>query len=96
MIDLGLSYSTPFSILFQLVRGGHSIHSCFPGVLLTVFAQYCIQATLLSHKTVESSERGMNPIAMNNINHWKELAKLGIEPAVCRLQNLILCRLEYG
>ena len=35
MIDLGLSYLMPFSTLFQLIRGGRCIHSCFPGVLLT-------------------------------------------------------------
>ena len=97
MIDLGLSYSMPFSTLFQLICGGHCIYSCFPGVLLTSIRTILYPSHwLLSHKTVESSERGMNAIAMNNINPWKELAKPGIEPAMCRLLNSVFPRLVYG
>ena len=96
MIDLGLSCLTPVSTLFQLIRGGHCIYSCFPGVPFTSTRTILYPSHwLLSHKTVESSERGMNPIAMNNINPWKELVKPGIEPATCRLQNLVFCRLVY-
>ena len=59
----------PLSTVYRLYRGGQCTYPCFPGVLLTS-AQHNIfsKRWLLSHMTIvettDSSERGMNPVAM--------------------------------
>ena len=68
----------PFSIVFQLFHGGQSPYPYFPVVLLT--STFCIIFSpshwLLSHitivKTMDSGERGMNPVAMSINNPQKE------------------------
>ena len=61
----------------------HAFLELFKPVLSTIFFP---SHWLLSHitivETIDSSERGMNPVAMTIINPRKEyLAKPGIEPA---------------
>ena len=61
----------PFSTVFQLHHGGKCTYPCFPGVVLITTSHW-----LLSHitivETVDSGERGMDPVAMTIINPRKE------------------------
>ena len=75
MLDLFL---TSFSTLFQLSRGCQRTYPCSPGILFTT--KYSVQATrLLSHMTIvqtmDSGERGMNPVAMTIINPGKNISR---------------------
>ena len=55
---------TSFSTVFQLSRGSHCTYPYFPGVPLTSTSHNILSKPLAIVETMNSSERGMNPIAM--------------------------------
>ena len=68
-----------FSTLFQLYCGGQSTYPYFLGVLLTgtlhnVFPKplAAFPSLITIVKTMNSSEREMNPFTITVINPWKE------------------------
>ena len=66
----------PFSTVFQLHCGGQCTYPLFPGVLFTgISTLFFPSHWLLSHiiivETIDSGERGMNPVT-SIINHRKE------------------------
>ena len=67
----------PFSTVFQLYCGGMCTYPCFPRVLLTSTPHNTLSKPLAAFphrhlQTAESSERGMNLVAMTIINPQKE------------------------
>ena len=78
------------STLFQLYHRSQSIYPCFPGVILT-----SIPHNILSHitiiKTIDSSVKRMNSVAMDIINPHREYwPSRRIEPGTSCSQVLAL------
>ena len=64
-----------FPTVFQLYRGGQCTYPCFPGVALTSTLHNFLSkplAAFLHNHCRNSSERGMNPVAMTIINPQKD------------------------
>ena len=60
-------------MLFQLLCSSQCTYPCFPGDLLTRTVHNILSKPLAAfphnhHKTMDSGERGMNPVAMTIIN----------------------------
>ena len=65
----------PFSKVFQLHHSGQCTYPCFPWVLLTstiFFPSHWLLSHITIVETTDSSERGMNLVAMTIINPRKE------------------------
>ena len=66
-----------FSTLLHLYCGIQCTYPCFSGVLLTSSPYNILSKPLAAFhitivETTDSSERGINPVAMTIINPWKE------------------------
>ena len=88
-----VQFLTHFSTLFKLYRSGHSTYQCFPGILFTSAPHNILFKPLAAFPhnivdTMESGERGMNPVAMTIISPRKEFwSRWRFEPATsCLLQ----------
>ena len=97
LIDWVCSVLTPFSTLFQLYRGSQLTYRCFSGVLTPVrrklfFPRHWVLSHIIIIETMDSGERGMDPVAMTIINPRKEYwshRESNKRPSVlksCRLQ----------
>ena len=67
----------PFSTVFQLYHDGECTYPCLPGVFLTSTPHNILFKPLAAFphndfRTMNSGERGMNPVAMTIINPWKK------------------------
>ena len=61
-----------FSTVFQLYRSRQCTYPCFSEVLLTSTLHNILSKPLAAFETMNSGERGMNPVAMTIINPRKE------------------------
>ena len=66
-----------FSTLFQLYHSGQYTYLCFPGILFNSTPPNILSKPLAAFphkfaKTMDSGEKGMNPVTMTIINPQKE------------------------